>query len=660
MPRGRQEMMESLKEPKPKNIREVPDYLKRLVTKFTKRLIYILSLVWESQPIVLFVMIFLAVFNGVTPVIGSFIRARLLNCLSLAYTGNVTYQACISLLVLQFVYNLVVRLIGNAGSLIERIAGERVMNHIKVKIMNKSRELDLACFDLPEFYSKLENANREAGTRPMQIINSTLRIMSTIITMVSYVVVLGAISPFAPLIVVIISIPSAFVSFVYREKNYNYIKQRSKDRRQMGYYSGLVVNKDMVKEIRIFGLFDLFIGRYKEIFERYFKGQKKLIIGENIWHMSLSVLSTVVNCMLFIYIAAMVFSGEILVGDFSLYTGALGAVAGGVGTIISTTAQIYEGTLFIDNMIEFMEQKQTVIPLLAEPKHVNRGEGHTIVFDHVSFRYPGTDHNVLNDINLTFEPGDTAVLVGLNGAGKTTLIKLLTRLYDPTEGTIYLDGEDIRDYDTEELYSMFGIIFQDFGRYAVTVRENIRFGQLSREDEDADDTLVSEAAERSAADQFIDVFPEKYGQPLMRHFEENGIELSGGQWQKLAIARAFYSGSDIVILDEPTASLDPMAEQEIFNQFEALSHNKTTIFVSHRLSSATLANKIIVLEQGEVIEEGNHHELMKKHGRYYELFSTQAKRYADRDYFDGDGYEDKSGNEDWSGSENTVIKTQNK
>ena len=232
---------------------------------------------------------------------------------------------------------------------------------------------------------------------------------------------------------------------------------------------------------------------------------------------------------------------------------------------------------------------------------------------------------VIRDVNLTLREGETAVLVGLNGAGKTTLIKLITRLYDPTEGEIYLDGKDIRDYDLKELYAMYGIIFQDFGKYAVSVRDNIHFGDVHRELVDEE---IRDAAEQSNADIFIEKLPDGFDTPLMRYFEANGIELSIGQWQKLSIARAFYSDSDVLILDEPTASLDPMAEQEIFNQFDALRKDKTTIFVSHRLSSATTASKIIVLEYGEVVEEGNHRELMEKRGKYYELFSTQAKRYV--------------------------------
>ena len=218
------------------------------------------------------------------------------------------------------------------------------------------------------------------------------------------------------------------------------------------------------------------------------------------------------------------------------------------------------------------------------------------------------------------------VLVGLNGAGKTTLVKLLTRLYDPTEGTILLDGHDIREYNVDELYNMFGIIFQDFGKYAVSVRENIAFGEVQKE---IDDEQIKYAAHASDADAFIDKLSDGYDTPLMRIFEENGTELSIGQWQKLSIARAFYADSDILILDEPTASLDPMAEQDIFNRFDELRKDKTSIFVSHRLSSATTADKILVLEYGELIESGSHKELMAAKGKYYTLFSTQAKRYIE-------------------------------
>jgi ABC-type multidrug transport system fused ATPase/permease subunit len=626
---GRHEkMMEAMKEPKPESIKEVPGYLYRLITKFFHRLFYIFRLVWDTKPWILLYMIFMAIFNGVTPVIGAKIGADLLNALASAYVsatqGHFEFDLVMKILIIRFAYNFTTGLINRISNILNNISSELVVNHVNLKIMYKSREVDLASFDLPEFYEKFENAKREAGNRPIHILNANFTIISTVISMFSFVVALLSVSPWAPLVILAMSVPTALINFRYRKKNFWYLRWHSKERRQMNYYSNLMTNKDMVKEIRLFHLSDLFIGRYQETFLVYFRGLKKLFVEEGLLHMCMTVVTTTINCLLFLYIAKGVAEGKYEVGDYSFYTGALSSISSGIGTLIGTTASIYEGTLFIDNLISFMDEKPTIVPLLPEPRKIEHHTGHTIEFQHVSFVYPGTERKVINDVSFTLNPGDTCVLVGLNGAGKTTLIKLLTRLYDPTEGRILLDGHDIREYSVEDLYSMFGIIFQDFGKYAVNVRENIQFGQLERE---AGEDEVILAAEQSSADQFIADLPDKYDTPLMRYFEENGIELSIGQWQKLSIARAFYSDSDVIILDEPTASLDAIAEQEIYNQFDRLRKDKTTIFVSHRLSSATVANKIIVLEHGAIVEIGDHSELMKKKGTYYELFSTQAKRY---------------------------------
>ena len=611
--------------PPPKNLREVPDYIKRLLKGFFERLFYIYGLVWETRPWILFSMLFMAVFNGVMPIIGTYIARELLNLLGDAIRGRVeSFSAISGLLALQFGYMFLKHIVNQINNMLMKITGELVSNHIKLKIISKARTIDTASFDTPEFYQKLENANREAGNRPVQILNSTFGIMSTVISTLSYVTALIAISPVAPLVIIAMSIPSAIVNFIYRRKNADYLYRRSKERRKLNYFSNIMCSKDHVKEVRMFGMSDLLIKKYKEVFASYFGGLKKLIVSEGLWHIFFSVLSTVVNCALYIFIAKKVFTGELQIGDYSFYTSALSNIASGVATLVSTTASIYEGTLFIDNMMSFMKEEQHIIPRLNPPKQVKHGEGHIIEFKNVSFRYPGTDRDVIKNVSFRLNPRESVVLVGLNGAGKTTLLKLLTRLYDPTEGEILLDGIDLRDYDVADLYKMFGIIFQDFGKYAFTVRENISFGNLSNP---IDDERVAYAAAQSGAKDFIERMPDSYKTPLMRIFEDNGLELSGGQWQKLAIARAFYSDADVMILDEPTAALDAIAEQEIYNEFDALSKDKTTIFVSHRLSSATKASKIIVLEYGELVEEGNHAELMALHGKYYELFSTQASRY---------------------------------
>ena len=621
----------------PKNIADVPRYLGELLGGFFTRMGYIFKLVWKTGPWILFAMLFFAVFQGVMPVVGSKISEAVLNELQSQYGlfdgdfAGFFGTSVFFLLVFMFTYNILTSIVNTLKNTVTRIAGELVVRTVKLEIMNKAKELDLCSFDLPAFYEKLENANREAGMRPIQILSSTFSMVSNIITLISFVVILAAELWWAALVMVAVSVPSAIINFYYRRKHFQYMRRRSKDRRQMNYYSDLMVNKDMVKEIRMFDLSDTFIGRYRETFDRYYAGIRSLIWKENTWHIIITVVSAVVNCAFYAWFAYRVVTGGYQIGTYSLYTGALGQIAGQVGSLIGISATIYEGTLFIDNLTSFLSEKSTIVPIPAEgreaegPLKINHGGAHTIEFRHVSFIYPGTERKVLDDVNLVIRPGETLVLVGLNGAGKTTLLKLLTRLYDPTEGVILLDGEDIRAYDVKDLYSMYGIIFQDFGKYAVSVTENIRFGDIHKEVKDEE---IRKAAEEADATDYISHLPEGFDTPLMRIFEEQGIELSIGQWQKLAIARAFYSDSDVLILDEPTASLDPMAEQEIFNQFDRLRADKTTIFVSHRLSSATVASKIAVLEYGKLIEEGDHRQLMAKRGRYYELFSTQAKRYV--------------------------------
>ena len=627
----------------PKGIKDVPRYLWQLISGFFSRLGYIVNMVWKTGHWILIVMVIVAILNGVLPVVGSLISKEILNEMQdiiaeqamASVTGEVLSipfwgSAVMLLLIFFFIHKILNNVMGRVNTAVTRIAGEKVVRYVRLQIMEKAKDIDLASFDRPEFYEKLENANREAGIRPITVMSSTFDVVSKFISLVSYIVVLVS-APnmwwIAPLMIVI-SIPTAVVNFAYRRKTFDYMRRRSKDRRQMNYYSDLMVDKNLVKEVRMYDLADTFKNEFNNVFAKYYKGLRRLIVRENAWQIALTVLSSLLNCIFFAFIAVKVFHGEIQIGDYSLYTGALTSIATTVSGLISVSAQVYEGTLFIDNLIAFMKESPTVIPSKAEPEHIEMGKPHTIEFKNVSFAYPGTDKMVIKNVSLKFRPGETVVLVGLNGAGKTTFIKLLTRLYDPTEGQILLDGRDIKEYDTKELYSMFGIIFQDFGKYAFNVEDNIRFGDINRE---ADKEHIKQAAADAGAEDFISRLPAGYDTPLMRIFEPNGIELSIGQWQKLSIARAFYSRSDILILDEPTASLDPLAEQEIFNQFDELRRDKTTIFVSHRLSSATVASKIVVLEYGELVEEGTHKELMAKKGRYYELFSTQASRYIDSD-----------------------------
>ena len=622
--------------PKPKKLKEIPSYVGKVISGFFSRYIYIFKLVWETSPIILFVMSLSAIFNGVFPVLGAYLTAQLLESISQAYNvshgliADITQQEALNTIVfwviIQLAYFVLKSIVDTLYNTVISISGEKVSNHIKVKIITKAKGIDISQFDLPEFYEKFENASREASFRPIQIISSTFTMISSIISMVSFIVTLFALSPFAPLIIIVFSLPAAIIKFVYGRKNFLYIRRRSRERRHMEYYSQLMTNKDIVKEVRIFNLSDTFISKFKQTFAIYFKGLKKLVLQENAWHIAISIVTAAVNSALFLFVGYQVWQGNLRLADYSFYSGSLTSIISCVGSIVGATATIYQGTLFIDNMIEFNKLEAKIVPCQSPALEVKRHIAHTIEFRDVCFSYPGSSKLVLKNVSFTLKPGSTTVLVGLNGAGKTTIIKLLTRLYDPTSGVILLDGEDIRKYDLNQLYEMYGTIFQDFGKYAVSAKENIYYGDINSE---IDDEKIESSAESSGADVFINKLSRKYDTPLMKYFEDDGVELSIGQWQKLSVARAFYSDSDIMILDEPTASLDALAEQQIFQQFEKLTEGKTSIFVSHRLSSATTADNIIVLEYGQVVEEGTHKELMQLGGKYYELFSTQAKRYID-------------------------------
>lgn len=626
--------------PKPKNLKEIPSYLLKKAKLFFEHLFYVVKLMWESAPFLLILMVFLCMLDGVLPVFSAYVSRDLLNAIAALLTQHValpdTFSGIISvfkgvlwLFFFEFLLTFLRRVVSRLDGVVSTLAGELVSNHIKMKIIEKAKTVDQSSFDRPEFYEKLENANREAGMRPIGIITSTFSVVSASISVVSFIVVLGGLSPWAPVLMILASLPTAAVNYIYRNRNFWYLRRHSKERRELNYYASVLTNKDLVKEVKVLGLGDTFIHKYENVFVRYFKGIRSLVVREGVTQTIVSLATALVNFALFAYIAYNVVFNDGQIGDYSLYTGALTSIGGYVTTLVNATARIYEGTLFVDNMMTFMKEEPKIVSLLPEGRTIEVGKEHTLELRGVSFSYPGSDREVIRDVNLTLRSGESTVLVGLNGAGKTTLIKLIMRLYDPTRGEILLDGRDIREYKPEEYYNLFGIIFQDFAKFAVSARENIEFGDISSAHSAE---RVAQACRDGGAEEFVGELPLKLETPLTRMFEDSGIELSGGQWQKLSIARAFYKNSDILILDEPTASLDPLAEADVFERFTTLSEGKIAIFISHRLSGAVEADNIIVLEHGTIVEHGSHSELMAQGGKYFHLFSTQAKRYTGVDY----------------------------
>jgi ATP-binding cassette subfamily B protein len=523
---------------------------------------------------------------------------------------------------LEFALILIGSLVSQMRSLFDRILQSQLTNHINTLIIRKAISLDLQFFEDPIFYDTLQNARRQADSSALNIVNATLQMVQQVITLVSLVILLVRFSPLLAVIVFLSAIPAFLSQSQYAERAFRAVSRRAPEARLLNYLEMLLTGNDTVKEIKLFGLGEPLLKRYQALFTQFYLEDRVIAERRTIAGLGWGMLSNLVYYGSYAWIILRTIANLITLGDMTMFLAIFRQSQSSIRSLLDSLNRLYESNLYLDNLITYLKlEPQLVAPAngLLAPAPILEG----IQFRHVSFCYPGSDVSVLRDINLKIEPGERIALVGLNGAGKTTLIKLLTRLYDPTEGQILLDGKDLRDYDLKSLHQRFGVIFQDFVRYQFTVRENIGFGQVDAADDLA---RVKNAADRGGASPIIENLPQGYDTMLGRRWEK-GQELSGGQWQKIALARAFMRKAEVLVLDEPTSALDAEAEYEVFRRFGELVEGRIAVLISHRFSTVRMADRIVVLSAGKIIELGSHAELIQLDGAYARLFNLQAEGY---------------------------------
>ena len=470
----------------------------------------------------------------------------------------------------------------------------------------------------------LQRAQREAGFRPLILLNQMLTIVGSTITTLFLLVLLLRFNPWIVLVLVTTTLPVLFVQARYGQEAFRLFNWRTPEARKLAYYAQLLTSDQSIKEIKLFDLARLLFKRYKSLFARFYRENRSLAVRRNLAGAALALLSLLGYYGCYVYVIGRAVASAITLGDLTLYGSVFLQLQGSLTNLLNGLSTIYESALFIGNLFAFLELRPMISPSAngrQPPEKWQEG----FVLHNVSFCYPGTTCYVLRNLNLHIRPGEKIALVGENGAGKTTLVKLLARLYDPTEGYITLDGLDLREYDLGSLQQCIGVIFQDFVRYYLPARENIGFGQV--EALENQERIVA-AAQKSGAHSVISGLPEGYETTLGRWFDD-GHQLSVGEWQKVALARAFIRDADLLILDEPTASLDARTEYEVFQQFNTLTHDRAAVLISHRFSTVRMAERIIVLERGQIVEEGSHEQLLERGGIYATLFNMQAENYRD-------------------------------
>jgi ATP-binding cassette subfamily B protein len=511
--------------------------------------------------------------------------------------------------------------LGRIVALVDSLLSERFTNLTSVRLMQHAATLDLEDFEDSELQDRLDRARRQTMGR-MTLMTQIFGQVQDAITVVSFAAGLLVYAPWLMVLLLVALLPAFIGEAHFNALNYSLNFAWTPERRELEYVRQTGASVETAKEVKIFGLSGFLIARYRELADGFYAANRKLAISRAGWGSLLTMLGTLGYYVAYAYIAWRTVRGEFSIGDLTFLAGSFRRLRTLLEGLLSGFSAVAGQALYLDDLYSFFEIEPEITSppgALPMPAPIRQG----FVFEDVGFRYPGADRWAVRHLSFELKAGEVLALVGENGAGKTTLVKLLARLYDPDEGRILLDGVDLRDYDLESLRSQVGVIFQDFVRYHLTAGENIAVGRIEARDDRA---RIEEAARRALADEVIERLPRGYDQVIGKRFR-NGVDLSGGEWQKVAIARAYMRDAQLLILDEPTAALDARSEFEVFQRFKDLSAGKTAVLISHRFSSVRMADRILVLDEGQVEAVGTHGELLAQRGRYAELFELQAAGY---------------------------------
>ncbi len=582
----------------------------------------VLKIVWDSGPSVVVLGLVFRLIASLLPLALLGITKLIIDAIVHSLTSHQPVQPKFWwLVVAEFGVAVVASVITRGIDYTDALLADKYMRHVSIQVMKHAASLDLIAYEDPVFYDRLERARVQATDR-LGMIQSIGRLVQQVITTVSLSVSIMFFSPWLLLLLIAGVVPAflgeSHFAFLGYAKNF----RQTPIRRQLDYLRVLGGSREAAKELKLFGLSKFLTERFTTLSDAIYEenvglSRRRLIAGS-----FLSLLGTTGYYAAYAYVIWRTIAGALTIGSLTFLAGAILQASTNIQQIFSTLSSIADQALFLTDLLAFFGMKPTIQSkpnALPAPRPIRRG----FEFRNVSFKYPGSSRLILNGLDFHLRPGERVALIGENGQGKTTIVKLITRLYDPTEGQILLDGVDLRDYELEDLYREIGVIFQDFMRYEMTARENIAVGRI---DDLQNASLLQTAAQKSLADQVIAKLPHHYEQMLGRRFD-GGVDLSGGEWQKVALARAYLRDAQLLILDEPTAALDAKSEFEVFQRFAELTTGKMALFISHRFSTVRMADRIVVLEQGKIAEEGNHDQLARMGGRYAEMFEMQAASY---------------------------------